>query len=433
MAKKRIEIEIGAKQKVTAVLRSVRAQFRRLASSTRAITTSMARGFTVLSAAVAAFATKSVKSFLTQSKAEAKLEAILRATGYAAGFTAEQLKKQAAELQNLTGRGDQVIISTQGMLASFKQIRGESFKRATMAILDMGAAMDKAGKSESDIESASIRVGRALNDPITGMSALTRVGVAFTDQQKEQIRTLQEAGDVAGAQAVILGELESEFGGTAAAVNAATHGLANLKNVTGDTLEEIGRAIVETDGFDSVIARLTDSMRDLAESGYIELWAENVRSAIKYIQPLVDGIGKAFGGVKRGIQGAAAFAGGFTATSGSIADRFEAGRKMAQEIPEMMRVETELRLKTIQDKRAERARAKEAAQVEEMAAARMNIPTATPMAITKTPESTSMIGIGELFTMMQTGRARQTEVEIMQKQQNTLEEIRDAIKEGGLE
>jgi phage-related protein len=41
--------------------------------------------------------------------------------------------------------------------------------------------------------------------------------VSFTDQQKEQIAAMVEAGDTAGAQTLILKELEKEFGGAAAA------------------------------------------------------------------------------------------------------------------------------------------------------------------------------------------------------------------------
>jgi hypothetical protein len=68
-----------------------------------------------------------------------------------------------------------------------------------------------------DLKSSSILVGKALNDPIKGLTALTRVGVSFTDQQKKNITSLVDQGNVMGAQKIILGELQSEFGGTAAA------------------------------------------------------------------------------------------------------------------------------------------------------------------------------------------------------------------------
>lgn len=65
----------------------------------------------LIGAAAVAAAKKAVAAYQVQAAAEAKLEAVLKATGYAAGFTAEELKDQASELQKLTGIGDETIIS----------------------------------------------------------------------------------------------------------------------------------------------------------------------------------------------------------------------------------------------------------------------------------------------------------------------------------
>ena len=86
--------------------------------------------------------------------------------------------------------------------------------------VDLAQAMGGAPKD------AAIQLGKALNDPIKGISALTRIGVTFTDEQKAQIKTMQEAGDMAGAQGVILAELNKEFGGSAQAAADADGGWA---------------------------------------------------------------------------------------------------------------------------------------------------------------------------------------------------------------
>ena len=163
----------------------------------------------IIGAAAVAVGKRMVSQYQVQAAAEAKLAAILKATGYSAGFTTSELKKQAAQLQKNTGVGDETILSMQGILATFKNVRGDVFTRATSAILDMGAAMGKAGKGSADVEAAVIQVGKALNDPIKGMAALSRVGIQFTEQQKEQIEGLQESGDLQAAQAIILKELEN--------------------------------------------------------------------------------------------------------------------------------------------------------------------------------------------------------------------------------
>ena len=319
----------------------------------------------LIGAAAIAAGKKAVGAYQAQAAAEAKLAAVLKATGNAAGFTASALKRHAAELQKVTGVGDETIISMQGILASFKQIKGDTFKDATEVILDMGAAMGKAGKGSADVEAAVIQVGKALNDPIKGISALSRVGVTFTDQQKEQIKVMQESGNIAGAQAIILKELQSEFGGTAAAVADAQHGILQLKAAFGDTIEEIGKAIVETDEFDGIVERVTEALENLSESGTIELWAQNVRKAIDFIAPAMSKVAGFFVGVKERIQTTSAFLGALSA--GSTVDEAAA---IAANIGESLEKEKQARLALIREERDARKKAKEEAEEAELAITR---------------------------------------------------------------
>lgn len=74
------------------------------------------------------------------------------------------------------------------------------------------------------MKSSTIMLGKALNDPIKGMDALGRAGVTFDAQQKQQIRTYMELGDIQAAQGVILEELESQVGGLGEAFRKTTEG-----------------------------------------------------------------------------------------------------------------------------------------------------------------------------------------------------------------
>jgi len=184
----------------------------------------------------------------TQEKAEAKLGAVLQATGNAAGYNLDQMKKMASSMQAVTTVGDEVILGGQAILASFKQIRGEAFERATMAALDMADVMG------TDLNSAMVQIGKAVNDPIKGLSALSRVGVTFTDEQKRMIAALQESGRVAEAQAIILAELESEFGGAAAAARETFGGAVTAAgNALGDMKEELGFTITRSKFFTDLV------------------------------------------------------------------------------------------------------------------------------------------------------------------------------------
>lgn len=201
---------------------------------------------------------ESIKLANIQEKAEAKLGAVLMATGESAGFTLDQLKKMAAGMQGVTTVGDEVILAGQAILATFKEIKGEAFEGATQAALDMSTVMDQ------DLKSSMVQIGKALNDPIKGLSALTRVGVAFTEEQKELITTLQESGDIMGAQAVILKELESQFGGAAAALRDTFAGAVQAAgNAFGDLQEEIGFVITKNEFFLEGAKLLEETFIDL--------------------------------------------------------------------------------------------------------------------------------------------------------------------------
>ena len=366
-----IDIIVRAKDATAGAWKSVSARAKKLGASLKRgmagaakFAKNAAAAVALVGAAAAAGAIKAIGAYKAQAEAEAKLEAVLKATGWAAGKTSGELKKQASALQELTGVGDEVIISTMGIIATFKNIKGDEFDRTTMAVLDMSAVMKKAGADTAAVEAASISVGKALNDPIKGMAQLNRVGVTFTDQQKEQVRTMQAAGDMAGAQAVILRELEGEFGGTAEAMSKANHGVDQLKASFGDTIEVIGKAIVESDGFDGIIAKMTQGLQSLSESGYIELWAQNVRKAIEFIAPAFSKVGAFFGGIKEKIQEAAGFVGALSAGS-SISEAAEISKRMPAELAK----DKQERLKAIREERAAKAEAKEEAEKQEMNAA----------------------------------------------------------------
>src|SRR5215207_6006821 len=181
-----------------------------------------------IAAAVGAMAIGSVFVDLVNDEREAarvsrQTEDRIRSTGGAANVTAAQITKLARTLAYKVGVDDDVIQSGQNMLLTFTNVRNEVgkgndiFDRASAAVLDMTSFMNNGVVTQENLAKTSIQVGKALNDPIKGMGALSRVGVTFNKQQKEQITTMVEAGDTMGAQRLILAELTKEFGGAAEA------------------------------------------------------------------------------------------------------------------------------------------------------------------------------------------------------------------------
>jgi len=182
-------------------------------------------------AAGLAIGIKSLNLAREQIQAEKKLEAVIRATGEAAGFSAEQLKKMAGDLQKVTNFGDEVTISAMAVLATFKEIKGDQFREAIKSAQDMSSVLG------TDLQGSVLQLGKALNDPIKGITALSRAGVSFTQEQKDLIKALQESGEIMGAQQVILAELKGEFGGAAEEMaDPITQAFNNL----GDAGERLG-------------------------------------------------------------------------------------------------------------------------------------------------------------------------------------------------
>jgi phage-related minor tail protein len=250
-----------------------RRQFTREAQASRGVLQSLASGLTARVAAVAAGAgatiaaavgvRSSIEAIQTQLAAERKLAATLAATGNAAGLTAQQIAEYASELQNATNFGDEITVNAAAILATFRNLNGDVFKETIALGQDMASVLG------TDLDGAMIQLGKALNDPITGLTALRRVGVSFTEQQREQIKALQESGDLLGAQRVILEELRGEFGGAA---RAMADPLTQAKNVAGDLAETFGALLLPSveslaKGFIEVAQEITGSQGTVSDLG----------------------------------------------------------------------------------------------------------------------------------------------------------------------
>ena len=236
---------------------------------------------TAVATAAVGFAVSSVKAFQESQEVVAQTEAVLKSTGEAAGMTADQIGGLATELQRVTRFSDETIQGGENMLLTFTNIGNDVFPEATRAMLDMSQALGQ------DVKGSAIQLGKALNDPIMGVTALRKVGVSFTEQQQDQIKTLVESGKTLDAQKLILAELAKEFGGSAVAAGETFGGqIDRLKNQLGQAQESIGEFIVQglepvTGGFldwidsmggvEGIAKEVTGWMGDLA-SGFMEVY-----------------------------------------------------------------------------------------------------------------------------------------------------------------
>lgn len=192
-----------------------------------------------VTAPIGALFGSSIAAARESAQATAQARQAIASMGPAAGRTLPQLRAFAGRLQDISLYDDDDILRkvTANML-TFGTIAGRNFDRAQIAALNLSARLGQ------DLQSSTIQVGKALNDPIKGITALRRVGIQFDDQQKKQIKTLVESGNVARAQAIILDELGREFGGAANAARKADPGGA-LTVQWGNFQEAIGGVLLQ--------------------------------------------------------------------------------------------------------------------------------------------------------------------------------------------
>ena len=164
---------------------------------------------------IANYATNAVKGFEQAQIASKKLGSVLASMGV--GEATARVDAYAESLQNTTAIDADVIKAAQTKLATFAQLNktinvsGGAFDRATKAAIDLAAA------GFGSIEGNAVQLGKALNDPIKGLAALTRSGITFTDKEKQKIKTLVQTNKVLEAQDLVLQAIEKQVGGTAEA------------------------------------------------------------------------------------------------------------------------------------------------------------------------------------------------------------------------
>lgn len=182
----------------------------------------------------------STEAWSEQRKVNAQTTAVLKSTGGQANVTRGHLDQLSRSLAKKTAIDHGQIQSAGNLLLTFRQIHDQTgkgnkiFDQATKASVDLSAAM------HLDLRQAALQVGKALNDPAKGMTRLQRIGVTFTKGQTDQVKALEATGHHMAAQKIILGELNKEFKGSAAAQATPAD---RLKMTVHDLEESLGHGL----------------------------------------------------------------------------------------------------------------------------------------------------------------------------------------------
>ena len=228
--------------------------------------------------------------------ADERIDAIAKSMnefGSQAEKTTRRIKDYAQQQSLLVGVDDEVIKATQAKLLTFRNLTktagemGGAFDRATDAAIDMAAA------GFGTAESNATQLGKALQDPIKGITALNRAGITFTEDQKELIKTLVESGKVLEAQDMILKEIESQVGGTAAATVTATE---RMNIAFGEVQEAVGQVLLPIlEKFSAWFVSVLPSIQNFFKAMMTALDSPQVKAAFASLGASLGKLGQSLG------------------------------------------------------------------------------------------------------------------------------------------
>lgn len=191
-----------------------------------------------------------------------KLNALLNTTGHVSGQTAEELDKFARSLAESTLASTEGVRDAAGILLTFKSVGGETFKETLRLAQDLAAVMG------GDLKSQTLQLAKALEDPVKGLTALTRSGVSFTQVEQDLIKSLVKSGRQLEAQSKILQKVRDQVGGA---------GEAEAKGTLAGAVDSLGQA------FDEMFEKIGQTGIAKAAIKFIE----GLTSAVKVLRDLI--------------------------------------------------------------------------------------------------------------------------------------------------
>jgi hypothetical protein len=460
MAKKQVNVFIGAKNKMANGLRSATKSLRKFGRSAGKLMKNVAKGVAVVGVAVLALSVKMVKAWSIQESAEKSLSEALLAQGDSVDTLMVKYKKLASAIQDETGVGDE---STLALIAKLRTIGVTNAKMEDAVKLTM--ALSKAGMREKT-------AFRAAADAMNGNTTALTTYIPELRQATTQAEKMAVVNSLAvRGYKQLSGELDTNAGRW-----------TELKGRIGDVFERIGKVISGGLDLKNTMAKLSDKIKAFGSSPKFDAFLGRLQNGIQHAKDLIKVL--ASGGDKKDaairgigeiiklsfISGAQTavnvLAKGMSAAWGIMSDKMSAGVKdyakmlrnplyAAKRLGGMAGAASvkggEIAGNLIDTKQTKADLARAISDLANIKPKFDNMPTDIFRPTVKRTEgnkssvtggvagdgamsgSTSMLGVGELFTMMQTGQAKATELGELQKQNTTLEKILVAVEGEGIE
>ena len=276
MASRELSILVTAKNMASRALGQVRGDVNKLDRAGRQASSNLGRnigiGAGALAAGIGLQVRAGVDSLVELERVENLTAAALKSTGNTAKQSVEGIRARSEAMENMTGVDDKVLQNAQNLLLTFPEIGKQAFEPTLEAAVNLNAAL---GGGDEGLQGVLLQVAKAVNDPIRGMTALRRSGVSFTKEQQDQVKEMVEANDLMGAQAIVLGVLEKQFGGAA---EAANQGAGRAQRRWTDAVEDIQKALAT--GFLPFIEKASGKIQEMVSNPAFMAGVEEFGEAI---------------------------------------------------------------------------------------------------------------------------------------------------------
>ena len=204
-------------------------------------------------AGVAFMSFKSIGAFEKMEQQQLKTQAILKATGGAAGITSVELDSMARAVALSTLASSEGVREAQNALLTFKAVGGDVFRETIKLSQDLASA------GFGSLKTNAIGLGKALQDPLTGLMLLSKQGSLTKAQQNEIGDAFKRTGDLGAAQASILAAIREQVGG---AGSGAAGGLSGSTDTLSQRWEELLEGWAKSTGSAGIAQAAIDTVAD---------------------------------------------------------------------------------------------------------------------------------------------------------------------------
>lgn len=188
---------------------------------------------------VTALGREALESGAADMQGLARLQAVITTAGKSYALSARQVDDWASALERSKNVDKQGLMDAAAGLLTFENIDISSYERLFEISADLDAVWG------NGIGPTLTSLGKVLEDPISGMDSLKRLGIVVSAETKNVVTSLINQNDKYEAQKVLLGEIQGKVSGVAQTIaNTPVGQYENLIGAWKAWLGEAGKTLL---------------------------------------------------------------------------------------------------------------------------------------------------------------------------------------------